>query len=208
MFRSVLASGRFSVLASALAFGLVMGLVLPACGGGDESSGDDTQGVDAASGKLDPADCTAFAQSFAKAGNTCGTPLPAGGQAAFEGWCKKGVTKAALCGGSPSAGLDCFATPDATDWTCVGSFGPYPACNGDLGAALGAFCVIALGNPQCATGVKCRFDSDCSTGLKCNSKTEECMSENGYCVGLPCRFDADCPTNEKCNSAEGACVTE
>ncbi len=195
MFRSVLV-------------GLVLGLGLLACGGDDGGGGgDDGGGVDAAVAKLDPADCTPFAQSFAAAGTTCGTPLPAGGQAAFEGWCKKGVTKAAMCGGNPAGGLDCFATPDATDWTCgTAGSGPYPACNGDLGSALGALCVVALGNPQCATGVKCSFDSDCSNGLVCNTKTEECMSKSAYCIGLPCRFDSDCPTNEKCNGAEGACV--
>ena len=186
---------------------LVLALVLSACGDDGSSLGDD-QPVDAAPAQLDPADCVAFAQSFAAAGNTCGTPLPAGGQAAFEGWCKKGIAKAAMCGGSPAAGLDCFSAPDATDWTCVGAAGPYPACNGDLGAALGAFCVIALGNPACATGVKCQFDADCSNGLVCNSATDECMSKTAYCVGLPCRFDADCPDQEKCNSAEGACVGE
>ncbi len=184
---------------------LALSLVLSACG--DPSTGDD-QPVDAPSANLDPSDCTAFAQSFASAGTTCGTPLPPGGQAAFEGWCKKGIAKAAMCGGSPSAGLDCFSSPDANDWVCQGAAGPYPACNGDLGAALGAFCVIALGNPACATGVKCQFDVDCSNGLVCNSATEECMSKTAYCVGLPCQFDVDCPNHEKCNSAEGACIGE
>ncbi|MFN0246802.1 MAG: hypothetical protein ACKV2T_07820 [Kofleriaceae bacterium] len=157
---------------------------------------------------LDPADCAAFAASLAAAGTTCGTPLPSGAQAMFEQWCRKGVTAAQMCGGDPSAGLDCFATPDANDWQCVGAFGPYPACGGDLAAALGAFCVIAMGNPQCASGIACDFDADCSNGTKCNSATGQCVGENAYCVGLPCRFDADCPNGEKCNGAEGACVAE
>lgn len=189
---------------SALVLCCVLSLALSACGG--SSSGDDQASVDAPLAQLDPVDCVAFAQSFATAGNTCGTPLPAGGQAAFEGWCKKGIAKAAMCGGNPAAGLDCFATPDANDWVCQGPSGPYPACNGDLGASLGAFCVIALGNPACATGVHCQYDADCSNGLVCNSATEECMSKTAYCVGLPCKYDVDCPNSEKCNSAEGACI--
>lgn len=185
--------------------------VLAACdNGGSSSMGDDVPPVDGGSNTpmLDPADCTAFAASLAAAGTTCGTPLPSGAQASFEQWCKKGIASAAMCGGDPAAGLDCFATPDATDWQCVGSLGPYPACNGDLAAALGSFCLIALGNPQCASGIHCQFDADCSNGTKCNSATEQCVGENAYCIGLPCRFDADCPNHEKCNGAEGACVGE
>ena len=174
--------------------------------------GDDDPQVDGGAGSdaapmLDPADCAAFAQSLAAAGQTCGTPLPGGAQAQFEQWCRKGVTKAAMCGGDPGAGLDCFSSPDASDWVCGPlSSGPYPACNGDLGAALGAYCVIALGNPACASGIACEFDADCSNGSKCNSATEQCMSETAYCIGLPCKFDADCPDDQKCNGAEGACV--
>lgn len=188
--------------------------VVVACDGGGSSSmtGDDEPSVDGGSNvpMLDPADCTAFAASFAAAGTTCGTPLPGGGQATFEQWCRKGVASPLLakCGGAPTAGLECFATPDATDWQCVGVFGPYPACGGDLAAALGAFCVIALGNPQCASGIACDFDADCSNGTKCNGETGQCVGENAYCVGLPCRFDADCPSGETCNGAEGACVGE
>jgi hypothetical protein len=173
-------------------------------------SGDDvgpTPDAPAMSSSLDPADCTAFAQSFATAAQTCGTSLPAGGQAAFEGWCKKGISAGAatMCGGNPSAGLDCFASPDPQDWVC--SFGsPYPACEGDIGAALGALCVVALGNPACASGVKCTYDVDCSGDTVCNSATHQCMSKSAYCIGLPCTYDVDCPTNEKCNSAESACV--
>ena len=157
--------------------------------------------------QLDPSDCTAFAASFANAAQTCGSSLPGGAQSAFEGWCKKGVTFAAMCGGNPAAGLDCFASPDANDWVCaLGE--PYPACNGDISAALGALCVVALGNPQCATGVKCTYDADCTNGFVCNSKTDQCMSKNAYCIGLPCTYDVDCPTDEKCNSAEGACIAK
>jgi hypothetical protein len=156
---------------------------------------------------LDPADCAAFAQSFASAAQTCGSTLPAGGQAAFENFCKKGISAGAatMCGGNPAAGLDCFSTSEPQDWVCaLGE--PYPACQGDLGAALGALCVIALGNPQCSTGVHCNYDADCSNGLTCNSATKQCMSKSAYCIGLPCKYDADCPTDETCNSAEGACV--
>jgi hypothetical protein len=185
---------------------------LVACGGPGSQTmmGDDEPSIDGGSNTpvLDPADCTAFAASLAAAGNTCGTPLPGGAQASFEQWCKKGITAAAMCGGDPSAGLDCFATPDANDWQCVGTFGPYPACNGDLSAALGAFCLIALGNPQCASGIRCDFDSDCSNGTKCNGATEQCVGEDAYCIGLPCRFDSDCPNGQKCNGAESACVAE
>ncbi|HEY5925224.1 MAG TPA: hypothetical protein VIV11_26255, partial [Kofleriaceae bacterium] len=171
-------------------------------------SGDDEPMPDGPpSSALDPADCTPFAQSLATAAMTCGTSLPAGGQAAFEGWCKKGVASAAMCGGNPGAGLDCFASPDPKDWICLAGE-PYPACNGDLAAALGALCVVALGNPQCASGVKCTYDADCSTGLACNSRTNQCMSKNAYCVGLPCTYDADCPTGHRCNSTENACIAD
>jgi hypothetical protein len=180
-----------------------------ACGGpsmsGDDGGGDDVSPDAPTSQSLDPADCTAFAQSFSAASTTCGTPFPAGGQAAVESWCKKGITAAAMCGGNPAAGLDCFSTPDANDWVCSAGEA-YPACNGDIAAALGAFCLVALGNPQCATGVKCTFDADCSTGLVCNSATDQCMSKTAYCVGLPCVFDADCPTGHRCNSTEHMCI--
>lgn len=187
--------------------------VVAACGNGGSSSmmGDDEPPTDGGGPNpqtLDPADCTAFAVSFAAAGDTCGTPLPGGGQAAFEQWCKKGIDAAEMCGGDPAAGLDCFATQDANDWECVGSLGPYPACNGDLSASLGALCLIALGNPQCASGIRCQFDADCSTGMVCNEATEQCMSKTAYCVGLPCDFDADCPDGHTCNDAEGACIGE
>lgn len=172
---------------------------------GDDGGGDDMPPDAPTTQTLDPADCTAFAQSLAGAATSCGTSLPSGGQAAFEGWCKKGISAAAMCGGDPAAGLDCFATPDATDWTCLAGE-PYPACNGDLGAALGAWCLVALGNPQCATGVKCNYDVDCSSGLVCNSATNQCMSKTAYCVGLPCKYDVDCPDGHRCNSAEAMCI--
>ena len=134
-------------------------------------------------------------------------PIPdgLGGQAALEGWCKKGITAASMCGGNPAGGLECFATPDATDWTCIAG-DAYPACNGDIAAALGAWCLVALGNPSCATGVKCTYDADCSSGLVCNSRTDQCMSKSAYCVGLPCTYDADCPDGHRCNSTENMCI--
>lgn len=194
-----------------LRFSCVLSVLVACSGSGSEmTAGDDEPSVDGTvqPQQLDPADCVAFAQSFATAGQTCGTPLPSGGQAMVEQWCRKGVAGAEMCGGNPAGGLDCFATPDASDWQCVGGLGPYPACGGDLASALGALCLVALGNPQCATGIHCRFDADCSNGLVCNSATEQCMSKSAYCIGLPCRFDADCPNNETCNSAEGACIGE
>ena len=188
-------------------FRLLILFPLVACSSPTGSSGDDTGPTpDAPPGQtLDPADCTPFAQSFAAAATTCGTPLPSGAQAAFEGWCKKGINAAAMCGGNPAAGLDCFSSPNANDWVCSGGE-PYPACNGDIAAALGAWCLVALGNPQCATGVKCTYDADCSSGLVCNSATDQCMSKTAYCVGLPCVYDADCPTGHRCNSTEGMCI--
>jgi hypothetical protein len=154
---------------------------------------------------LDPASCAAFAQSAVTASTTCGTPLPGNAAATLESYCRKGVAAAAMCGGMPAAGLGCFATPDATDWTCaLGS--AYPACNGDAAAALGAYCLIALGNPRCASGIHCDFDVDCSGNGACNSATHQCFDKAAYCIGLPCGFDVDCPSNETCNSAEHACV--
>jgi hypothetical protein len=165
-------------------------------------TGDDVQPDAAAT--LDANKCAAFAQSLATAASTCGMPLPAGAQASVETWCRKGVTRASLCGGAPAAGLDCFATPDATDWTCeLGA--PYPTCNGDLAAALGAYCLMASGNPVCAS-VACEHDVDCSGNSACNSVTKQCFQKTAYCIGLPCDYDVDCPSNEKCNSAEHACV--
>ncbi|MBA3395059.1 MAG: hypothetical protein H0T89_20600 [Deltaproteobacteria bacterium] len=186
-------------------------LCLLACGtpSSEPGGGDDAPPVDAPPvvSQLDPAKCTPFAQSFAMAAASCGSPLPAGAQTSFEGFCKKGVAGAELCGGDPAAGLACFASADANDWVCqLGE--PYPACNGDLAAALGALCLIALGNPQCATGIKCEYDADCSNGLKCNGATKQCMSKTAYCIGLPCQYDADCPQGETCNGAEGACIGE
>ena len=154
---------------------------------------------------LDANQCAGFAQSLAAAATQCGASLPAGAQASVEQWCRKGVTTAAACGGDPAAGLACFASPDPSDWVCaVGQ--PYPSCNGDLAAALGAYCLMASGNPACASGIHCDFDVDCSGTSVCNSATHQCMDKTAYCIGLPCAYDVDCPNHEKCNSAEHACV--
>src|SRR5262245_40995707 len=180
--------------------------LLVACSSSPMMSGDDVVPIpDAPHPSLDPADCTRLAQSFTTAAMTCGTPLPAGAQAAFEGWCKKGINAAAMCAGNPAAGLDCFSSPDSTDWVCAGGE-PYPACNGDIAAALGAYCLIALGNPACASGVQCTYDADCSSGFACNSATGQCMSRSAYCVGLPCQYDVDCPTRHRCNGTEHMCI--
>jgi hypothetical protein len=187
-------------------FSLFVMMSLMACGGGGGGGDDDGPPVDGNGGNtLDPAKCTAFAQSAASAAMTCGNPLPAGGQDQLVTFCKKGVSAAAMCGGNPAGGLDCFASPDPNDWVCqVGDI--YPACNGDLASALGMYCLVALGNPSCATGIMCEFDADCPNGASCNGATGQCFAKNAYCIGLPCQFDADCPTNEKCNGAEHACI--
>jgi len=185
---------------------------LAACGGSSES-GDDAMSPDASPGtdsptmQLDPAACAGFAANAVSAAQTCGAPLPGGAQAQLETMCKKGVMAAELCGGSPARGLDCFETADATDWVCAGGE-PYPACNGDLGASLGMYCLVALGNPSCASGIRCDFNSDCSNGMSCNGATGQCFSTSAYCVGLPCEFNADCPAGHTCNNAEGACIRE
>ena len=70
------------------------------------------------------------------------------------------------------------------------------------------FCIVALGNPACASGIQCEFNSDCSNGLSCNGATGQCFDTSAYCIGLPCEFNSDCPANETCNNAEGACVGE
>jgi hypothetical protein len=182
---------------------LCLAILAAACGSSSNPGGDDDTQPDAA--HLDASQCTALAQSAANAATTCGTPLPAGGQASLEQWCKKGVAVAAACGGNPAGGLSCFASPDPSDWVCEAGQ-PYPSCNGDLGAALGAYCLIASGNPSCASGVHCSYDADCSSGMVCNSATSQCMVKSAYCIGLRCAYDVDCPTHEKCNSAEHACV--
>jgi len=181
--------------------------VLAACGGTSTPTGDDAPPeVDAGSvTELDPRDCTAIAQSFLDAAALCGTPLPGTAKAQFETMCKQGIADAAKCGGDPAGGFDCFTTPDTTDWVCAGGE-PFPACNGDLAASLGMYCVIALGNPRCATGIQCQFNSDCSSGLSCNGATGQCFDTTAYCIGLPCEFNADCPAGETCNNAEGACI--
>lgn len=66
---------------------------------------------------------------------------PAGRCSGLEQWCRKGVTRVHACGGDPAGGLACFATPDASDWTCaLGQ--PYPSCGGESASALGAYCLI------------------------------------------------------------------
>jgi len=195
------------MIRSLLSFVSFASLFAAACGGpSDSMMGDDEgPGPDANTvASLDPQDCAPFASSMANAATTCGTSLPAGGQSAVEGWCRKGIEKASLCGGMPADGLDCFATPNADDWVCSAGE-PYPACGGDLEAALGAYCLMALGNPSCAS-IECEYDVDCSSGSSCNSVTGRCFRDSAYCIGLPCAYDVDCPTNEKCNSAEGAFV--
>lgn len=164
---------------------LVLLLSLVACTGGTSSSdpaSSDPASSGPASSVLDPVDCTAFAQSMANAATGCGTALPAGGQAAVESWCKAGIANADLCGGNPSTGLDCFATPDATDWTCSARE-PLPACGGNIEAALGAFCLMSLGNPACGS-IACVYDVDCGTGSSCNSVTGKCFRDAAYCVGM------------------------
>lgn len=178
---------------------------LVACGGSSSPSGDDDPGPDARPSQLDPAACAPIAQNYVAAATACGTPLPSGAAGRLEGYCKKGVAAAALCGGDPARGLDCFETSDPDDFLCQAGE-TYFACNGDLAAALGMYCVIALGNPACASGIACQFDSDCSNGLGCNSATGQCFDKQAYCIGLPCRFNADCPSGQTCNGAEGACV--
>ncbi len=182
-------------------------LILAACGG-SSSTGDDDDGPgpDApTSSGLDARDCVGVAKNFADAAAACGTPLPAGAQATFQRFCEKGVAAAATCGGDPAAGLACFVTEDPTDWVCqLGE--PFPVCNNDLAAALGMYCVVALGNPACASGIRCEFDSDCSGNAGCNGATGQCFDKGAYCIGLPCEFNSDCPANETCNGAEHACV--
>ena len=187
---------------------------LAACGGSSESA-DDAASPDAMTPpsdgddpmQLDPAACTAFAANAVMAAQTCGTPLPGGAQAQLETMCKKGIAAAALCGGDPAGGLACFEAPDATDWVCAGGE-PYPACNGDLAASLGMYCLVALGNPSCASGIACDFNSDCSNGMSCNGATGQCFATSAYCVGLPCELNSDCPSGHTCNNAEGACIAE
>ena len=173
--------------------------------GASSTSPDAATSVDAPPTVLTDVDCPAFARNAVTASATCGSPLPSNAEATLTSFCKKGVKAAAMCGGDPAAGLACFKTAEATDFACLAG-GIYPACDGDLPAALGMYCVVALGNPQCASGIKCDFDVDCSGNSACNDATGQCFSKAAYCIGLPCTFDVDCPTDEKCNSAEHACV--
>ncbi|MDQ3369065.1 MAG: hypothetical protein M3680_26880 [Myxococcota bacterium] len=192
-----------------LASALVLALFAAACSnGGDDGPTPDAARPDGAvSMSLDPAACTGVAASVIQAAQVCGTPLPGTAQAQVETMCKKGIMGAQLCGGDPARGLACFESYDATDWVCAAGE-PYPACNGDLAAALGMYCLLALGNPACASGIQCDFNADCSSGSSCNGATGQCFSKSAYCVGLPCQFNADCPTGETCNGAEGACIRE
>jgi hypothetical protein len=189
----------FWIVVVSASFGLL------ACSDSATSTPDAAGTTDAPPVVISDADCAAFAHNAATASAGCGSPFPTGAEATLTTFCKKGVASAATCGGNPAAGLACFKTPDATDFQCLAGEA-YPACNGDLAAALGMYCVVALGNPQCASGIKCEFNADCSGNSACNDATGQCFSKNAYCVGMPCTFDADCPTNEKCNSAEHACV--
>jgi hypothetical protein len=175
-----------------------------ACGAGTDTDDDDSTAPDG-SNRLSTASCAPFAESLVAAAADCGTPIPAGGEDRFAGWCRDGIEAASMCGGDPAGGLDCFATADPSDWMCAAG-APLPACDGDLASALGAFCVVALGNPSCASGIACEYDIDCGSGARCNSVTQQCFDDGAYCVGLPCDYDVDCPSGESCNSAEHACI--
>ncbi|CAN5481611.1 hypothetical protein BH11MYX1_BH11MYX1_27130 [soil metagenome] len=178
--------------------------ILAACG--SSSTGDDGTTVDGNVTPMIDADaCAGLSKSAVAAATACGSPLPASAQASLEQWCRKGVTRVGACGGDPAGGLACFASPDASDWTCaLGQ--PYPSCGGDTASALGAYCLIASGNPACESGIACAYDVDCSGSSACNTVTKQCFSKAAYCIGLPCAYDVDCPSSEKCNSAEHACV--
>jgi hypothetical protein len=201
----------------------------PACGGGgsggdddsagdddgggddDDGGGDDDPGVDAGDDApgLDPEACAGFAANAVAAYDTCGGPAPGGAAEALTAACEKGIEDAAMCGGDPAAGLECFREIDAGDWTCPGGATLLPYCDNDLGAALGMYCLVALGTTDCASGIACEFDADCGGGDNaCNEVTQQCYAKDAYCVGLPCEFDADCPNGHVCNDAEGACVLQ
>jgi hypothetical protein len=174
-------------------------------GGSAGAAGGSAGGAGGSSASLNKADCAAFAANAVTAQASCGAPAPSNGAATLQTACERGVDGAAACGGNPAGGLACFRTPDATDYVCqLGNI--FPACNGDLAAALGMYCLVSLGNPSCASGIHCEFDTDCSGSTACNSKTGQCLSKAASCIGLPCTWDTDCPSAEKCNSAEGACV--
>ena len=112
-----------------------------------------------------------------------------------------------MCGGNPRGGLDCFASPDRERLGVP--FGqPYPACNGDIAAALGAFCSSRSAIPPARRGVQCTTTPTARAALIATARRDQCMSKTAYCIGLPCTYDVDCPTNEKCNSAENTCVGE
>ena len=174
----------------------------PSMGAGP--GGDDSPDAPDAAMPLDPADCAAFASNAVAAQRACGGPLPANTEATLAAACRKGLTSAALCGGDPAAGLECFRSPDPSDWVCqLGAV--LPSCDNDLEAALGMYCLVKLGDPQCAS-ISCDGSLDCPTGSGCNFVTHQCFSNSANCVGLPCNGSLDCPTGETCNSAEHACV--
>jgi hypothetical protein len=172
-----------------------------------EASSDQANSPDAKAetAGLNEADCVGFAQNAVNASTMCGTPLPGNAESTLVNYCKKGVRSASMCGGNAKGGLECFKTPDGNDFQCVlGS--ALPSCDGDLASALGMYCLVALGNPNCASGIRCELDIDCSNNAACNDTTKQCFSKSANCIGLPCALDIDCPDKEKCNSAEHACV--
>jgi hypothetical protein len=153
---------------------------------------------------LNPSDCDAFAANAASAQNACGADVSAAEKAALATACKKGIESASLCGGNPAAGMDCFRSPDPSDWVCqLGTV--LPSCNADLEAALGMYCLVKLGDPRCAS-IACDDSLDCPSGSSCNDATGKCFSQSANCVGLPCESSLDCPQGEICNSAEHACI--
>jgi hypothetical protein len=193
------------VLSSAL-------FVLAACSGtstttspdGGHADGHGSGTVDAPASVLDPHDCDLFANNAVAAQQACGGAVPPGGAAALAMECKNGIAKAALCGGNPAAGMACFRSLDATDFVCDLGVA-LPSCNGDLDAVVGMYCLVELGNPECAS-IQCNGSLDCPTGASCNQVTHQCFSNNAYCVGLPCDGSLDCPGGESCNTAEHACI--
>lgn len=198
----------------ALGFVAVL-MSIAACGGGSGGGADDDDDVHVDGGQgtpdghsisdLDPGDCAGFGANAATADQTCGSPFP-GTAGEYEQACRKGIASANLCGGNPAAGLACFVTPDASDWQC-GFQAAMPSCNNDINAALGMYCLVALGNLNCAS-LACEFSTDCPGNAQCNDVTHKCFSNSAYCVGLPCAFSTDCPSGETCNGAVGACIRQ
>jgi hypothetical protein len=186
---------------------LVLVTLAPACGGGT-SGGGTPRDADPDAGPiqgLDAEDCAAFADSLHAAAQACGQIVPVD-PGAVEAACRKGVRSASLCGGDPTAGLACFATADGDDWMC-GPGVATPYCQNDLDAVLGAYCLTALGTPECA-GLRCEGDYDCPEDSLCNGVTGQCFWREAYCVGLPCDYGYECPEGQECNTAEHVCVLE